>query len=420
MARKNKADDKAPAASSLEQALKVLDKVFPKDTTIVKVDPDRLKRTLPHLPTGSIVLDYLIGGTPNRFGVPPCPGLPRGRLMNLYGQPSSGKTTLALTAAAATCARGGKVAFIDWENAIEMAYTSNLGVPIHDRSKFILAQPETLEKGLSYIWTFARAGVDLIIIDSVGAGVPKAIMEQAIEDKGEMGRIGLVAAKWSKILPELQSIVNRSGSCVIGIQQLRKNIGVTGYGPKDTQQGGEAWKFYSAIRMMLRRVKSEKSKVYDPLTDKMVEKVITSQISARIDKCKVSASQGAEATFYIKFGEGIDDVRSIIDVATAHRVIKKAGSWYELTITPEGREEQNIRAQGLVTFKRDLLACEGAWEALASSALAKVSTAALASVDVDYELAESDDALADLDALLDSTPKAGESDEPDAEESDDE
>ncbi len=385
----------APAKknNALSQARALIGKAFPKDESFVEIDEDSFKESRPHLPTGSIVLDYLIGGRLNRFGVRPCPGLPKKCIINLYGQESSGKTTAALTAAAMVCASGGTVGYIDWENAIDVAYAKSLGIPLNDPDSFCLAQPESLEKGLAILWTMAKAGVDLIVIDSVGAGIPQASLEQTVKEKGEMGRIGLNAAKWSKILPELKGIINQTGSCVIGISQLRKKIGMTGYGGDDTQaQGGEAWKFYSEVRMGLKRIAQEKGTEYNALTHKVEEAMVGQTVKCRIDKCKVSAAQGKTADFYIRFGEGIDDLRSIIEITKAHGVVKAAGAWLSFE-RPNGTI---IKEGSLDKFKAKVKEVDGVWDELYTAAIKAMSEKPGTFV----EVIENEDDFSDLDALL--------------------
>jgi len=208
--------------------------------------------------------------------------------------------------------------------------------------------------------------VDLIILDSVGAGVPKSIRDQSLEEKGDMGRVGLVAAKWSNVLPQLASEISSTGSHVMGISQLRKKINTTGYGgPDSTHQGGEAWKFYSNVRMSFRRVKSLKTKDYDALTHKQVERATSAVIKAKIEKSKVSNSQQREAEYHITFGEGIDNVRDLIAVGSAHGIVNKAGSW----LTFERTDGSTIKSQGTDSFKTDVLAVPGAYEELAEKVM---------------------------------------------------
>jgi len=316
------------------------------------LDPKSLRQSQPHLPTGSMIIDYLIGGKPNIHGVPPCPGLPKGRILNLYGHEGAGKTTIALTAAATTIRNGGVVGYIDWEHEIVPDYALSLGVPIGDPDKFMLCQPDTLDDGIAILWTMASAGVDLIVLDSVGAGVPKALFEKAIKDTADQGRVGMNAAVWSQFLPKLKARINKTQSTVIGISQIRDAINTMGYGDKTTVQGGKAWKFYSALRMKLQRISSEKANSYSSLTNKSEERVTGALIKAKLDKCKVSAQQGNEETFYIRWGEGIDDLRSMIEIGIAHRVIKKSASWVSW-IKPDGSE---LSLQGVEKIRAALAA----------------------------------------------------------------
>ena len=226
---------KPKGANALQKARAVITKVLKEDDPGVDIDHATLKKARPHLPTGSVSLNYLIGGRLNTKGVAPCPGWPKGGVSQIYGHESSGKTTVALHGAAGVCARGGMVCFIDWEHALDLSYARGLGVPVDDPSKFYLVQPNTLEAGLKVLWATASQGVDLIILDSISAGVPQEIFGQKLEDQGNIGRVGLVAAKWSIFLPKVASLINGSGSHVMGISQLRKKINTSGYGGDSTQ-----------------------------------------------------------------------------------------------------------------------------------------------------------------------------------------
>jgi recombination protein RecA len=321
-------------------------------TSRVEFDPDAMTESLPHLPTGSIIVDYLIGGEPNKRGIAPCPGLPRGRVAQVWGHESAGKTTLALTAAATVCARGGTVLYIDWENDIVPDYAEALGVPILDTNRFELHQPETLEDGIKLATVFAQAGVDLIVFDSIGSAVPKRIAERELEDTGNQGRVGEEQQIWSRELPHLKGIVSKSGTCLLGISQIRSKIGMTGYGPTTQPQGGNAWKFYSAVRLELQRVKSETAKVVNALTNKSDDRVIGGIIECRVMKCKLSKSQGRKEQFYIRWGEGIDDRRSILEIAASNGIIKKGGAGWMTWTSPDGRE---MKYQGMENFRKDLL-----------------------------------------------------------------
>jgi len=390
-----------PTNSALAAVRNVVHKVLKDDDPSISVDPSQLTESRPHLTTGSVVLDYLIGGSLNRKGIPPCPGWPRGMISNIYGHESSGKTTVALEAAAAVCEADGLVAFIDWEHSISLDYAASLGCPVDDPDRFYLVQPNTLEAGLSVLFACARAGVDLIILDSVGAGVPKSIRDQGIEDKGEMGRVGLVAAKWSNVLPQLAADICESGSHVMGLSQLRKKINTQGYGGDGTtHQGGEAWKFYAHVRMKFQRVKSLKSKDYDALQHKQVERFTSALIKAKIDKSKVSNSQGREAEFHITFGEGIDNARDLIAVGAAHGIVNKSGSWYAF----ERADGTSVRSQGTDAFKADILTSPGAYEELAEKVLAAIRAGGKGSIVA--VLDEEDDVAASLGFVTDDSMEA--------------
>jgi recombination protein RecA len=345
---KKKAAKKGSSNSKLGQVRSMVTKALKTSDWESKLDPQTLRESQPHLPTGSMILDYLIGGKPNKYGVSPCPGLPKGRILNLYGHEGSGKTTIALTAAATTCAKGGVVGYIDWEHEIVPEYAEALGVPITDPDRFMLCQPDTLDDGVAILWTMASAGVDLIVLDSVGAGVPKAYFEKSIAETAQQGRVGMNAAVWSQFLPKLKAQITKTNSTIIGISQIRDSINTMGYGDKITVQGGKAWKFYSALRMKLQRVKTEKATDYSALSNKTEDRVTGAIIKAKLDKCKVSPQQGNEELFYIRWGEGIDDLRSMIEIGIAHRVINKSGSWIGWT-KPDGEE---MRLQGMEKFRK--------------------------------------------------------------------
>lgn len=415
---------KAPAKAkkkkrqgALGQARAVMAKIFKDDEdSVVAVDENRFKQSHPHLPSGSSVVDHLIGGIPNRAGVMPCPGFPRGRLVNVYGAEASGKTTLALHVAAKTCENGGEVCYIDWEHAIDIAYAKSLGVPVEDPEQFLLVQPETLEKGMAYLWGMAKAGVDLVVIDSVAAGATQAQWDQKIVEKGEIGRVGAKAAKWSEYLPQLKAMISRTNTCVVGISQIRSkiNTGGGGYGgPSTTEQGGWAWKFYSELRMTLRRVGTEKSKVRDMITRKVEDVATANKVVCRIDKCKVSAAQGRQGFFFLEFGSGIDDLRSMIEIAVAYGVINKTGGgWYSWEL-PTGTV---LKEQGLDKFKATLRENGKVddLKELALQALASVPTVATTQdpddIDVDAEV------VSELQGILDGKFPGSSEGEPNPEE----
>lgn len=324
------------ASNALSAAREYLTKKKGKDFTSIRValDDDALKESLPHISSGSDVVDYLIGGEPNKFGVAPCPGFPRGRVAQVWGHESAGKTTLALEACAKVCAEGGSALYIDWENDIVPDYAMSLGVPITDPNKFELLQPESLEDGIKYAMAYAAAGVDLVVFDSVGAAIPRRLAERDALDTAEQGKIGELQSVWSQELPNLKRVIAQSGTAVIGISQVRATMARMGKQTKP--QGGNAWKFYSSVRLELRRVQNETASEHNVLTHKSEARIVGGIIKVTAIKCKMSRSQGREEIFYIRWGEGIDNVRTIMEIAIAHGLIKKGGSWLTWENCPDG------------------------------------------------------------------------------------
>jgi recombination protein RecA len=345
---------KRPKADMLKLA-EELHKASKGDSSLVKLDVDSLTQSTPHISTGAIALDYLIGGKENANGVRPCPGIPRGRISMIYGKPSSGKTTIALQTAASAIREGGAVLYIDFENEVEPKYASNLGIPVNNESLFQLHQPRTLEEGIKLLAKYAKGGVDLVVIDSVGAGVPQATTEK---EYGEQGRIGLVASVWSTWLPSIKKLISETGTAVIGIAQLRESIatGPASYGgPQQSPQGGNAWKFYNSLQIMLRSGTKMQGKTWDALANKEVETVVGALITAKLDKCKVSDSMNHECSYYLMHGTGVDNVRTIIDLAIAVGVINKAGSWF-MWSSPTGE----VKGQGMDAFREKVEAVPNA------------------------------------------------------------
>lgn len=339
-AAKGKAVEAKPG--KLANILAAAKKVLKTESWKANTDPDQMEESAPHVPTGSVVIDYLIGGVPNAKGVAPCPGFPRKRITQLWGQEGVGKTTLALTAAAATIAKGGVVFYVDWENAIVLDYAARLGVPVGDETKFVLVQPSTLEEGIKLIRIAAIGGADLIVIDSVGAAVPENIAERGVEETGEQARVGLAAQRWSEFLPQLRSDIIRSNSAVLGISQTRSKIGGMGNGPQFEPQGGQAWKFYSDLRIEIRRFQQEKARGLNMLTNKTEERVVGSIVNCKIVKCKLSDSQGREEKFYIRQGEGIDDVRTMVEIGINYNVIRKSGGWFYYGDTGKWQGQEQV------------------------------------------------------------------------------
>jgi recombination protein RecA len=384
-----------PQTGVLALARKAGAKALKKDEGdwLVQLDEEMLKESLPHVPTGSIIFDYLIGGEVNQFGVMPCPGLPRGRVSQMWGHESSGKSTFALTAAATCISNGGTVLYVDWEYAIVPDYAHALGVPITDASKFNLVQPDTLEDGIKLAMIYALAGVDLIIFDSVGAAVPARIANRSLEDVGEQARVGELQAVWSQEITNLRGAAAKKGAAIFGISQIRAKISKgPSHGPTTQPQGGNAWKFASDVRLELRRFRQEKTKLYDVITHKTDERVSGAAVKAKVIKCKLSKSQGREALFYLRHGHGIDDLRSVMEIAVAHGIIKKGGAWLSWE-SPNGV----IKKQGITRFREAIEEDEGLRELLYNQVLPFLGSSTFS----DDDLEEIDDEdLSDVDALL--------------------
>jgi len=359
-AKKKTAKKTSKKGSGLSAARAMLKTALKNDDYVVNLDPKQAKKSMEVISTGSIVINHLIGGKLNEHGVAPCPGVPRGKILNLYGPEGSGKTTIALQTAAECIKAGGQVCYIDWEHEIVPEYAMALGVPIGDEDKFMLMQPDTLDDGIAILWTMATHKIDLVVLDSVGAGVPQAYFEKSIKETAAQGRVGMNAAVWSAFLPKLKARITKTGTAIIGISQMRDSINTMGYGDNFTVQGGKAWKYYSALRMRLKKVGTEKASEYSALSNKTDNRVVGAKIRAKLDKCKVSPQQGNEEDLYIRWGLGVDDLRSLIEIGLAHNLIRKKGAWYYWT-DPEGEEHGG---QGMERFRAFFDKTPGARKAL--------------------------------------------------------
>lgn len=299
---------------ALEQALDQIHKQYGMGS-IMKLGDDSFRADISFISTGSISLDLATG-----IG-----GLPRGRIIEIYGPESSGKTTLTLQAIAEAQKQGGKAAFIDAEHALDPIYAKNIGV---DVSELLVSQPDTGEQALEICEMLARSGaLDIIVIDSVAALVPKS------EIQGEMGdpHVGLQARLMSQALRKIAGAVNRSNTCVIFINQLRQNIGT--YGGGETTTGGRALKFYSTMRIDVRRV--------DII--KVADEIVGNRIRVKIVKNKV-APPFKIAEFDIMYGQGISLAGDVLDIASSKDIINKAGSWYSYKGERIGQGRENIKA----------------------------------------------------------------------------
>ncbi len=336
--------------SKLNKAMKALkgnDDVDLKDT-VVDLDPDE---QVPAISTGSVVLDYLIGGHRMANGKKRCPGIPRGRITELFGGEGAGKTTVGIHTAIQCQKQGGSVAYIDFEHAFAPTYAHDLGLDTQ-ADTFTLFQPHHWEAGASLIEACAEAGVDLIVVDSVAAMKPKTAMED--NDVSSTGQIGHIARLQSDFIPKILKKVKGSGTALVYINQLRHRIKTSMYdtGPDEETSGGRALKYYASLRLQLSKSRVEYTKVESEMTGEKDKQPVSNIVRAKNVKNKVSRHQGHTAEFVIRYGEGIDNIRSVIDIAAARDVINRAGAWYKFP----GTDGQEVKCQGRENLRKHFVA----------------------------------------------------------------
>jgi recombination protein RecA len=313
----SKLDAKAQAekAKALELAVGAIEKQFGKGSIMRLGTNEPLVRDVQAISTGSLSLDIALG-----IG-----GLPKGRIVEIYGPESSGKTTLALSTIAQAQKAGGVVAFVDAEHALDVGYARKLGVRTED---LLISQPDTGEQALEITETLVRSGaIDVLVVDSVAALVPRAEIE------GDMGdsHVGLQARLMSQALRKLTAAISRSQCMVIFINQIRMKIGVM-FGNPETTTGGNALKFYASVRLDIRRIGALKNG----------DEVIGNQTRVKVVKNKV-APPFREAEFEIMYGQGISRNGEIIDMGVTHGFVEKSGSWYSYNGERIGQGKENAR-----------------------------------------------------------------------------
>lgn len=327
--------------------------------SIVELD----KKSFDFIPTGSWVLNYLIGDGTNQ-GKPG--GLPRGHYVEVFGDESSGKTTLALSACKQVQLAGGLPVFVDYERSFHETYARNMGINL-DKNSFILIEPKNLEHGAKMMADTLLMKPWLIVVDSVSAMVPKAYFDGAVDDAG---KIGEQARQISRILPFFLTHIRRANTCILFTNQLRSIIKKSQYipGPDEETSGGRALKYYSHVRIKLRKVNVEKISAKNLVTGKTDKDPVNLVVKASVVKNKVDRPF-LSGPLYIRFGEGFDNIMSMIELGINTNVINKKGAFYSFTHNNEdifkvrGKEElrnlltnndktYNLLIQSL-TFKED-------------------------------------------------------------------
>jgi recombination protein RecA len=300
---------------ALAAALSQIEKQFGKGS-VMRLGDAGSTYEVESIPTGSLGLDIALG----------VGGIPRGRVIEIFGPESSGKTTLTLAIIASAQSNGGTAAFVDAEHALDPVYAEKLGVKVND---LLVSQPDTGEQALEITDMLVRSGaVDVVVVDSVAALTPKAEIE------GEMGdsHMGLQARLMSQALRKLTGNIKRSNTIVIFINQIRMKIGVM-FGNPETTTGGNALKFYSSVRMDIRRIGAIKSG----------EEVVGSQTRVKVVKNKV-APPFRETEFEIMYGTGISKEGELIELGVLHNMVEKSGSWYSYKSERIGQGKDNARA----------------------------------------------------------------------------
>ena len=305
--------EKDSKLKALQLTLDKLDKTYGKGTVMKLGDAEVVK--IDSISSGSLTLDGALG----------VGGYPKGRVIEIYGPESSGKTTLTLHAIAECQKAGGIAAFIDAEHAFDRLYAQNLGI---DLGELVISQPDNGEQALEIADNLIRSGaVDMLVIDSVAALTPKAEIE------GEMGdsQMGLQARLMSKALRKLTGSINKANTCCVFINQLREKIGVM-FGNPETTTGGNALKFYSSVRVDIRRIGAIKN----------ADKIIGNRTRVKIVKNKV-APPFQQAEFEIMYGEGISKLGEIVDLGVEYEILKKSGSWYSYQETKLGQGRDSVK-----------------------------------------------------------------------------
>lgn len=368
--------------------------------------------TMAHIPSGSIIINNLIGGSKTQDGKGSvCPGYPRRKITEIYGPESSGKTTVALAAAADVLRRGGSVLYLDFEHALHHGYAQQIGVDF--KKSWTLAAPETMEDGFKLMFAGIASGTDLIIVDSIAAMVPADELAKKIDD---VAKVGAVAKKMSETLPKFalwlmkypmegsgeskKSKKDAPGTALILLNQERATINTGGgHGaPEPNTAGGKALKYFAYVRLRLARISSEMIERKDPISGKKKKFPYGNVTAIKMVKSKADAKQGHSANIFIRYGYGVDDVYSVIESGVATGVIRRDGAYYSY---------ENERYQGRDKFRMALIGNAALFRAVkdqVSEALIAQAPTAIA----DEELSDEDSILEDITDAFGESPDVAE------------
>jgi recombination protein RecA len=393
------------AAVSMQKAIAAVNK------TLGLKPFDMPNTTLPHVSTGSTTIDMLIGGSLAADGKSAlCPGFPRRRITEVYGAESSGKTTLALSAIAKLQKQGGSAMFIDFEHHLVKKYAMDVGVQ-WDSGTFACIQPHNLEEGFTSLSIAIGTGVDLVVIDSVAAMVPKDEMAKNLNDPM---KLGIVAALMAKFLPRVGNWLDiypkdpnnkakkqegHPGTAIVLLNQTRSLIstgggGGGGHGDGENTAGGKALKFYTTLRIRLSRIKSESIKRKDLVSGREINVPYGNLTQVKMVKSKLDGKQGHSTQVFIRYGHGIDDHYSLIEAAVTQKLVKKEGAWYSV----DGQ-----RFQGRASLRKYYVANPKAFNELKNKITHLFITGSTA-IDPDEDLGEDD-------SLYETMERKGRSDE---------
>jgi recombination protein RecA len=364
--------------------------------------------TMAHVSTGSVLVDYLIGGSPAKDGKGPrCPGFPRRHITEVFGAESSGKTTLTLSAIAQCQSEGGIAMFIDFEHALDRGYAETLGVSF-DENMLLFYQPDTMEEGFQMMSTGIMAGVDLIVVDSVAAMVPAKEFEKGVDEAAKVGGIAKPMAEnlpkfamWLQKFPRdketKKPVADSKGTALVFINQTRALIqtgGGGGGGDNENSAGGKALKFFSYVRLKTTRIGSEYLERKDPFSGKTKRQPFGNHTQVKCVKSKCDAKQGHTIDIFIRYGYGIDNYYSIIQTACTLGLMKKEGGWMTYN---------NQRLQGRDKWRQFFIENPKAFEELTKN----VTTAVLQTA----ETAVDDDDLTEEERMMAEFQKAQEDDD---------